>query len=235
MLILKGCVQPGIAPQFNASTARILDKIGISLIHPTEAGCCGAVSLHLSATEEALRQIRRNIDVMCEHLDQGAEAIISTSSACALTMKDYETLLGDDEVYAKRAARVSSAVKDVVEVLSQELPEPATHRTRALRVAFHAPCTLQHGQKLSGVVERLLIKQGFILEPVTDAHLCCGSAGTYSILQPDLSATLLDNKLTLLTAGKPDVIATANIGCYTQLMSRAEIPVVHWVELLDET
>ena len=235
MLILEGCVQPGIAPQFNTAAARVLDKLGISLIPARDVGCCGAVSLHLSATEEGLGQIRRNIDALCVHLDQGVEGIVSTASACALTMKEYGDLLSHDEVYAKRAARVSGAVKDLVEVLSREQTESVTESPAApRRVAFHAPCTLQHGQKLTGAVESLLTKQGFDIVPVRDAHLCCGSAGTYSILQPELSRTLLENKLAALTAEEPEIIATANIGCYTQLMTRAEVPVVHWIELLDK-
>ena len=234
MLILEGCVQPGIAPQFNASAARVLDKLGVSLVRPKGTGCCGAISLHLSATEEALAQIRHNIDVICAHLDQGMEGIVSTSSACALTLKDYGSLFSDDPVYTERAARVSHAAKDIVEVVSQELSGSKIRDMSGRRVAFHAPCTLQHGQSLSTEVETLLATQGVTLEPVADAHLCCGSAGTYSILQPKLSATLLENKLSALTAHQPDVIATANIGCYAHLRSRAQIPVVHWVELLDD-
>lgn len=233
MLILDGCVQPGIAPHFNAAAARVLDQLGISLLRPSGAGCCGAVSLHLSAGAEALEQMRRNIDVFCAHLDQGVEAIVSTASACALTMKEYRDLLGDDQVYAERAARVSAAVKDLAEVLSQEKPITCDIARPGSRIAFHAPCTLQHGQKIQGAVERILERQGFELTPVAEPHLCCGSAGTYSILQPELSASLLENKLAALGAGQPEIIATANIGCYTHLMTRAEIPVVHWIELLD--
>ena len=233
MLILDGCVQSAIAPHFNAAAARVLDRRGISLVRPSGAGCCGALSLHLSATRESLEQMRRNIDVMCAHLDQGIEAIISASSACALTMKEYQDLLGDDRGYRERAARVAAAVKDLGEVLSVEEAtiRPVSRAPR--RVAFHSPCTLQHGQKLPGVVEEILEHSGFELVPVTDSHLCCGSAGTYSLLQSALSESLLDNKLHTLCAAKPDVIATANIGCYTHLMTRAPVPVVHWVELMD--
>ena len=234
MLILDGCVQPGIAPHFNAAAARVLDQVGISLLRPLGAGCCGAVSLHLSAGEEAREQMRRNIDVFCAHLDQGVEAIVSTASACALTMKEYRDQLGDDPVYTERAARVSAAVKDLAEVVAKEQPVSTGAPTPRRRIAFHAPCTLQHGQKINGAVEKILQAQGFELTPVAQGHLCCGSAGTYSILQPELSASLLQNKLATLEAGDPDIIATANIGCYTHLMTRAQIPVLHWIELLDQ-
>ncbi len=234
MLILEGCVQRVSTPNTNAAAARVLDKLGIELISAERAGCCGAVSHHLSAAEEALDFMRSNIAAWWPHIEAGAEAIVITASGCGMMVKEYGELLKHDPAYAKQAARVSELAKDISEVLRDEDLSGFDGKSSYNKIAFHSPCTLQHGQQLNGVVESILQNAGFTLTNVPDSHLCCGSAGTYSILQPQLSQQLLDNKLTALQHGEPDVIATANIGCQMQLASKAGIPVKHWVELLDE-
>jgi glycolate oxidase iron-sulfur subunit len=231
MLILDGCVQPALAPSINAATAKALDRLGIGLIRAAGSGCCGALSHHLAAHEEGKKFMRRNIDAWWPHIEQGAEAIVITASGCGTMVKEYGQALKHDPVYAEKAARVSALAKDIGEILAAEDLEklrPATPR----RIAFQSPCTLQHGQKLNGLVEGLLAKLGFELTPVAEPHLCCGSAGTYSILQPELSQKLLDNKVAALEAGGPELIATANIGCLAHLQAKSKVPVRHWVELL---
>jgi glycolate oxidase iron-sulfur subunit len=239
MLVLQGCVQPGLKPNINAATARVLDRVGVSLIAAPDAGCCGALAHHLNDTEAGLAAARRNIDAWLPQLDAGAEAIVMTASGCGVMVKDYGWLLRNDSAYAEKAARVSAATKDISEILAAE--RDALARLSALRsplsakkIAYHPPCTLQHGQKLSGGVEALLADAGFELTAVAEKHLCCGSAGTYSILQPDIAGQLKTRKLGHLQAGQPELIATANIGCLTHLQSGSAIPVRHWVELLDE-
>lgn len=233
MLVLDGCVQPAAAPNTNAAAARVLDKLGISLIRAVDAGCCGALSHHLSAHDEARNFMRRNIDAWWPHVEAGAEAIVMTASGCGAVVKDYGALLHDDPVYAAKAAHISALTKDLGEILASERVETLTVNGRGRKVAFHAPCTLQHGQQVNGVVEDVLRRCGYQLAAVADGHLCCGSAGTYSILQPELSQQLLANKLTALQAGAPDLIVTANIGCQLHLQSGAAVQVRHWVELLD--
>ena len=231
MLVLEGCVQPALAPSINAAATHVLDRLDISLIPAPKAGCCGAVSYHLAATEEGLDFMRRNIDAWMPYLDQGVEAIVMTASGCGLMVKQYAEALKHDPAYASQAARVSALTLDLAEVLAREdLSRLTVGQGR--RVAFQSPCTLQHGQKLNGLVEGLLTRLGFELTPVAQPHLCCGSAGTYSILQPKLAQRLLDGKLQALLEGKPDCIATANIGCLTHLQAGTDLPVVHWVELL---
>ncbi|MCG6867162.1 MAG: glycolate oxidase subunit GlcF [Gammaproteobacteria bacterium] len=234
MLVLEGCVQSVATPRTNAAAARILDRLGIQLDSTPQAGCCGAVSHHLSATEEALGFFRRNIDAWWPHVEQGAEAIVITASGCGTVVKEYGSLLKHDPVYRDKANRISELAMDIAEVLNKEgLP---TQRTVSdgQRVAFHSPCTLQHGQQLNGVVEDILQRAGFTLTAVPDAHLCCGSAGTYSILQPELSARLRANKLRALEGDTPEAIATANVGCQMHLASESTVPVRHWIELVDE-
>ena len=234
MLVLDGCVQPSAAPQIDAAAARVLDRLGISLVKAPGAGCCGAVAHHLSAEEQALNTARRNIDAWLPALEQGAEALLVTASGCAAHLKEYGHLLRDDPIYATRAARVTTAIKDLVEVLEAENLTPLGRVRDHQPLAFHAPCTLQHGERLGGRVEALLRRLGFELTPVPDAHLCCGSAGTYSILQPELSGQLRERKLAALHSGNPARIATANIGCLLHLDEGSTSPVVHWVQLLDE-
>ena len=231
MLVLAGCVQPAVAPSINAAAARVLDRLGISLIVAPESGCCGAVSQHTSAPSDALEFARRNIDAWLPHLDAGVEAIVMTASGCGVHVKEYGYYLRDDPAYADKAKRIAAAVRDISEILGGEDLSKLTPAVRA-KIAFQSPCSLQHGQKLGGVVEEILHKAGFTLVAVPDAHLCCGSAGTYSILHPVLSRRLRRNKLNALTGERPDVIATANIGCLTHLQAGTDLPVRHWIELL---
>jgi len=234
MLLLEGCVQPALAPQINHATRQVLDKLGISAVSPAAGGCCGAVSHHLGAGDEARDFMRRNIDAWWNEITAGAEAIVITASGCAPLVKDYGRLLAHDPDYAEKAARVSALARDLSEVVARE---PLEGRLRPpadpVKIAFHSPCTLQHAQRLDGVVEDLLARAGFELTPVADRHLCCGSAGTYSLLQPALSRELRDNKLAALQKPDPVVIATANIGCLTHLAGAARVPVKHWIELLE--
>jgi glycolate oxidase iron-sulfur subunit len=231
MLMLEGCVQPAISPAINAAAARVLDKLGISVIRANGAGCCGALSHHLTAPEEAKRFMRRNIEAWWPHIESGSEAVVITASGCGSVVKDYGRILKDDPDYRDRAARVSALTKDLSEILRDE-DISELRPVKPLRIAFHPPCTLQHGQKLQGVVENILTDSGLELTPVADSHLCCGSAGTYSILQAELSQQLLDDKLEKLQRNDPELIATANIGCLTHLQTKARVPAVHWIELL---
>jgi len=231
VLLIEGCVQPSLSPEIDVAAARVLDQLGISTLRTQVAQCCGAVENHLHAKEAGLNRVRANIDLWLPYLEQGAEAILSTASACALEIKEYGYLLRNDALYFDKAKRISAACRDIAEVLRDEdLSE--FNVTTAKRIAFHAPCTLQHGQKLSGVVESILSGLGYELTPVQDAHLCCGSAGTYSILQPELSQQLRHNKLASLTAHAPELIATANVGCLHHMSGAAETPVQHWLNLL---
>jgi len=237
MLVLQGCVQPGLKPNINTATARVLDRIGISLITAGQAGCCGAVAHHLNDHDDGLNAMRRNIDAWIPHLDAGVEAIVMTASGCGVMVKDYGWQLRDDPAYADKAARISAATKDISEILmaEREALKPLTNDRAPLpkRIAYHPPCTLQHGQKLTGGVEDLLTQAGFELTPVAEKNLCCGSAGTYSILQPEIANALKTRKLGHLQAGAPELIVTANIGCLTHLQSGTAIPVRHWIEVLD--
>ncbi len=234
MLALGGCVQPVIAPNIDAATARVLDRLGIRLLRTPASGCCGALSYHLGAHEEGLAFARRNIDAWWPHVEAGAEAIIITASGCGTMVKEYGHLLRDDPAYAARAARISAMTLDIGQALAKEdLTKLVPPGTGGTRIAFHSPCSLQHGQRLGGVVESILRDTGFELTPVPDAHLCCGSAGTYSILEPALSRRLLTNKIAALESERPALIGTANIGCLLHLRSRASVPVKHWIELLD--
>jgi len=229
MIVLAGCVQPALAPSINAAAARVLDHAGISLIEAQGAGCCGGIRFHLNYQEEGRDDMRALIDAWWPAVESGeVEAILMTASGCGVTVKDYAHLLAHDPEYAEKAARIASLTRDLCEVLTPEMIPEGGERGS---VAFQSPCTLQHGQQLRGKVEALLTKAGYALVPVADAHLCCGSAGTYSLLQPAISRELRSRKLASL--GTPDVIATANIGCLTHLQGGTERPVRHWIELLD--
>jgi len=246
MLVLDGCVQPSLSPATNAAAARVLDRLGISLVRAAEAGCCGGVSFHLNLQDQALGVMRRAIDAWWPHIEQGAEAIVVAASGCGVTVKEYGHYLAQDPAYAAKASRVSELAKDISEVIVAEKDKLLTgHRpvlrgvegspvTGHQRVAFHSPCTLQHGLKLGGSVEELLASLGYSLTPVPDSHLCCGSAGTYSILQPELSQKLLANKIAALEGGQPAAILTANIGCQVHLQTATTLPVRHWIEALDD-
>jgi glycolate oxidase iron-sulfur subunit len=233
VLMLEGCVQPSLSPNTNAAAARVLDRLGISVTAVGNAGCCGAMDYHLNAQYAGLARARRNIDAWWPSIEAGTEAIVQTASGCGAFVKEYGHLLRDDPAYATKAAHVSALARDLVEVLAAE-PLDTLQRNASQRVAFHCPCTLQHAQKLGGVVESVLGRLGFELSAVPDSHLCCGSAGTYSITQPALARSLRDNKMAALENGKPDVIATANIGCQVHLNGARKTPVRHWIELVDE-
>jgi glycolate oxidase iron-sulfur subunit len=235
MLCLTGCVQSSMAPEINAAAARVLDRLGVSLVATPGAGCCGAVSHHLSGAQEALDFMRGNIDAWWPQLQQGAETVLTGASACTAMVKEYGQLLAGDPNYAQKAARVSELARDLSEVIAgEDLSALGRGTVLSRRVAFHSPCTLQHAQGIRGSVESILDSRGHRLTHVQDSHLCCGSAGTYSILQRALSRRLRDNKLAALQAGKPEIIATANIGCLMELRTASDVPVVHWIELLDE-
>jgi glycolate oxidase iron-sulfur subunit len=239
MLVLEGCVQRSLSPATNAAAARVLDRLGISLVAAPEAACCGAVSYHLEARDEALDFMRRNVDAWWPHVEAGAEALVITASGCGVMVKDYGYQLSADPAYADKAARVAALSKDVSEVILAErdklvaLVAAAPSVTRR-RIAFHAPCTLQHGLKLKSTVETLLTSLGCDLTPVRDAHLCCGSAGTYSVLHPDIAGRLRDDKVAALTEHAPEEIVTANIGCQSHLQGGTHKRVRHWIELVDE-
>jgi glycolate oxidase iron-sulfur subunit len=236
VLVLQGCVQPALAPAIDVAAARVLDRAGISALAIGGGGCCGALSYHLNAHDEARAIARANIDAWWPHVERGAEAIVVTSSACDLMVRDYGQLLADDAAYAAKAARVAALARDPVEIVQAEwsrLQPQLVPASGAATVAFHSPCTLQHGLKIRGSVEPVLHAAGYDLAAVADAHMCCGSAGTYSILQPALSQALRADKLRALEAGAPHEIATANIGCLMHLASGTRTRVRHWIELLD--
>ncbi len=229
MLVLRGCVQPALAPSINAAAARVLDRMGISLIE-TPAGCCGALRFHLNDQDGGRDDMRARIDAWWPSVERGeVEAIVMTASGCGATVKEYAEHLAADPRYAEKAARISAMTRD----LSEVVPTAALPGGRKGRVAFQSPCTLQHGQKIRGRVEELLECAGYELVPVDDSHLCCGSAGTYSLLQPAIAGELRSRKLAALQADAPELIATANIGCLAHLQGGAARPVRHWIELLD--
>jgi glycolate oxidase iron-sulfur subunit len=236
VVIALGCVQPSLAPNIDAATARVLDRAGISAIAVEGGRCCGALSYHLSEHDEARALARRNIDAWWPHVERGAEAIVVTASGCGVMVRDYGDVFAGDPLYAGKAQRIAALARDPVELIASEWPTlfpQIAHSGTKRTVAFHPPCSLQHGMKIRGAAEPLLRDAGYSLVPVADAHLCCGSAGTYSILQPELAGRLKTNKLQALEAQRPDVIATANIGCMTHLQSGTDVPIRHWIELVD--
>ncbi|BBP44435.1 glycolate oxidase subunit GlcF [Thiosulfativibrio zosterae] len=231
VLLIAGCVQPALAPNINLATIKVLHQLGIGVLETPQSQCCGSVSHHLSGGTDTLTQVKRNIDAWIAELDRGVEAIISNTSGCGVMIKDYGHLLKDDADYAAKAKRISAATLDISEfLLKQDLT--IFKRTTENAIVFQSPCTLQHGQKLPGLVEKTLIDLGFKLNFVADSHLCCGSAGTYSIFQPELSNKLRDNKLNALLKEAPATIVTANIGCLMHLQKGTQTPVKHWIELL---
>ena len=234
MLVLSGCAQQVVTAQTNVSTANVLNKLGIQLIKESESGCCGALSQHLAEPEEAQQFIKRNIDAWWPYIEDGIEAIVITASGCGVMVKDYAHLVENDTAYADKAKRVSELAKDISEILRDEDFSSFSSQGNKPKVSFHSPCTLQHGLQLNGVVESILSKSGYELTQVDDSHLCCGSAGTYSVLQPKLSKQLLSNKITALEKHQPDIIATANIGCQMHLETKADKPVKHWIELIEQ-
>ena len=240
MLVWQGCVQPALAPDINAATARVLDRCGVRLV-AANAGCCGALSYHMAATDEARDFMRRNIDACWPQIEAGAEAIVMTASGCGAHVHDYGELLRDDPLYRDKARRFSELARDVAEVVAAELQEgrlpplPQRPRSPDRRIAYQSPCSLQHAQKLKGVVEGLLKHAGYTPTPVAYPFMCCGSAGSYSILQPEVSRALRAAKMDTLLSTRPKLIVTANIGCMTHLAEVSQLPVRHWIELMDET
>ena len=238
VLLLAGCVQPSMSPGINSATARVLDAVGIQTVIAPKAGCCGAVKFHLNDQDGGLAEMRANIDAWWPQVDSGAvECIVMNASGCGVTVKEYGHHLQHDAQYAEKAARISALTRDLSELLPGIAPllqGKLAHVQKGV-VAFHPPCTLQHGQQLRGGVETHLRALGFdVRVAINESHLCCGSAGTYSVLQPELSKQLRERKLGHLNALQPTVITSANIGCITHLQSGTAIPVRHWVQVLDD-
>ena len=249
VLLLSGCVQPSLSPNINAATARVLDAAGIQTLTASGAGCCGAVKFHLNDQEGGKAAMRANIDAWWPYLrDDGAaaeptgvEALVMNASGCGVTVREYGHTLRDDPAYATKARRISALTRDLSELLPT-LVEKLQGQLKgdlagsaARRIAYHPPCTLQHGQQLRGGVEKHLGALGFNIQTaLNEAHLCCGSAGTYSVLQPELACQLRERKLGHLAELQPDLIVSANIGCITHLQSGTGTPVRHWIELLDQ-
>ena len=237
MLILEGCVQPSLKPNIDTACARVLDRIGISPLRVPGAGCCGQLPHHLAADDEARDVVRRNIDAWWPLVHRGLEAIVVTASGCGVMVKESGPFLAHDAAYAAKAKKIAELARDPIEIVMPEWKKLAPMIAMdqgAQRIAFHSPCTLQHGMRIRGQVEEILLAIGHSLLPVGDTSTCCGSAGTYSVLQPVLAGQLKANKLKALEAPRPDVIVTANIGCLTHLESGTQTPVRHWIELLDE-
>jgi glycolate oxidase iron-sulfur subunit len=231
MIALRGCVQPSLAPSINAAAARVLDRIGVSLLEVPGAGCCGGVRFHLNYQDDGRDDMRALIDAWWPITSgREVEAIVMTASGCGVTVRDYGHLLATDAAYRGKAERISALTRDLSEVIPVEALPAGRNRGR---IAFHSPCTLQHGQQIRGNVEALLTRVGYELVPVRDSHLCCGSAGTYSLLQPAIANELRARKLAALEEGAPQAIATANIGCLTHLQEPSATPVRHWIELVD--
>ena len=233
IILLQGCVQPALQPNIDRAAAVVLDRLGIEAVRIPQNSCCGGISHHMDAFAEARRYIKANIDSWWPLIDSGqVEAIVSTASGCGVTIREYEHLLADDEAYRLKAARVSSLSRDLSQIASAEAMAGVSTQPPGRRVAFHPPCSLQHGQQVRGHVEAILQALGWELLAFNEPHLCCGSAGTYSILQKNMAEKLRDRKLQHIEVEQPDIIATANIGCLLHLQSGTATPVRHWIELL---
>ena len=233
MTMLKGCVQAAAAPGFNTATARVLSSVGIEAAPTAGTGCCGALAFHTGAENEGRAIARRNIDAWSADLDCGAEAIVVNASGCAAFIKDYPDVFADDPDYRDAALRVAGAVRDPIQILGESPPSPRRSPKRP-KIAVHDPCTLRNGAKLEGAVAALLRRLGYDAQPVAETHMCCGSAGAYSVLQPGLSRRLRSRKIAALTAAAPEVIYTANIGCWLHLGGGTRTPVRHWIEAVDD-
>jgi glycolate oxidase iron-sulfur subunit len=232
--MLSGCVQPTLTPNTNAAAARLLDRLGIETVEISTTHCCGAVGLHTSRIEQGRQQARKLIDLWWPTIESGIEAIIVTATGCGVTIKDYGELFENDPGYAHKAETISDLAQDLSELLEVEFERQGMRLEQGRRVAFHTPCTMQHGLGLKGGVESLLASAGYQICRVADSHLCCGSAGTYSLLQPRISSQLRANKQAALGIDSPEVIATANIGCQMHIGYGSSVPVVHWIELLND-
>jgi glycolate oxidase iron-sulfur subunit len=249
VLLLAGCVQPGLAPNVAVATARVLDRLGVASVYASDAGCCGALRQHLGDPDGALVDARRNVDAWWPYVESGVDAIVMNASGCGAQVREYAHLLRGEPAYAERAARIVARTCDVAEYVAARLDElparadggacsasgpSADAKAPVRRVAFHPPCTLQHAQRVRGAVERVLARLGATVVPFADAQACCGSAGTYSLLQPALARELRDRKLAALAAATPDEILSANVGCIAHLASAAGVPVRHWIEWVDD-
>jgi glycolate oxidase iron-sulfur subunit len=236
--MLAGCVQPAMMPNINSATARVLDAAGIQTVVEGKAGCCGAIRAHLGDQEGGLADMRRNIDAWWPLVESGqVEAIVMNASGCGVTVKEYGHALAHDPAYADKAQRISSLTRDLSELLPDLVPalKDKLGPLKERQLAFHPPCTLQHGQQLRGGVEKHLGALGFQVRIATnESHLCCGSAGTYSVLQPKIAYELRDRKLGNLAQLEPEAIISANIGCIQHLQTGTTTPVKHWVEVVDE-
>ncbi len=237
MLLLQGCVHNSISPDIHQKTMQLLDKLGIELLNEVDPGCCGALTHHLQADTQTIDFITHNIDAWSVYIEQGIEAIISNASGCGLMVKDYprfiEQQLGKDSAYYEKAVKIAAITRDISQVLSSEDLSAFSLDSQYKSIAYHPPCSLQHGQHLPEIVEQILSSLGARLTPVNDKHLCCGSAGSYSLLNPEIADQLRDNKLENLQKNAADVIATANIGCLHHLQSEAKVPVKHWLQLIN--
>ena len=233
ILLIEGCVQKSLQPSIDAAAHNVFDSLGLQTIKAQSSGCCGALNHHLSAESAALQQIKTNIDMWLPMIESGEiEAITMTASGCGIMIRDYQNVLKNDSLYTEKAKRISEAYLDPIEIVHKYKNDKLRSST-IKRIAFHPPCTLQHGQKITGQVESLLSALGHELVNFDDSHLCCGSAGTYSITQKALSQKLLSNKLNHIQSHQPEIIVTANIGCQTHLQSGTDIPVIHWLDLID--
>ena len=231
VLLMAGCVQPSLAPNINHSIKNVLSKLNIEVLESSQSECCGALDQHLAASRDAMKKVKQNIDRWTDQLESGVESIISSASGCGVMIKDYPKLFKSSDPYFQKAQFVSSKTKDIAEFLSSK--DLSGLRLSELNVTYHEPCTMQHGQQLGGLVESILSQFGYIKKPVKDSHICCGSAGTYSIFETKISNQLRINKIENINASKPNMIVTSNIGCLLHLQKGSSIPVKHWVELLD--
>jgi len=231
VLLIAGCVQPSLAPNINHSIKNVLSKLNIEVLESSQSECCGALDQHLAASRDAMKKVKQNIDRWTDQLESGVESIISSASGCGVMIKDYPKLFKSSDPYFQKAQFVSSKTKDIAEFLSSK--DLSGLRLSELNVTYHEPCTMQHGQQLGGLVESILSQFGYIKKPVKDSHICCGSAGTYSIFETKISNQLRTNKIENINASKPNMIVTSNIGCLLHLQKGSSIPVKHWVELLD--
>ena len=231
VLLIAGCVQPSLAPNINHSIKNILSKLNVEVLETSQAQCCGALDQHLAASSDAMKKVKRNIDIWTQKLESGFDSIISSASGCGVMVKDYPKLFKSSDPYFQKALFVSSKTKDISEFLATK-DLSALHLSE-INVTYHEPCTMQHGQELSGLVESILSQFGYIKKTVKDSHICCGSAGAYSIFESKISNQLRNNKIENLNASQPNMIVTSNIGCLMHLQKGSSIPVKHWVELLD--
>ena len=231
VLLIAGCVQPSLAPNINHSIKNILSKLNVEVLETSQAQCCGALDQHLAASSDAMKKVKRNIDIWTQKLESGFDSIISSASGCGVMVKDYHKLFKSSDPYFQKALYVSSKTKDIAEFLATK-DLSALHLSE-INVTYHEPCTMQHGQELSGLVESILSQFGYIKKTVKDSHICCGSAGAYSIFESKISNQLRNNKIENLNASQPNMIVTSNIGCLMHLQKGSSIPVKHWVELLD--